>query len=343
MIERLKHICLFTASSNNILRLLTTAVTLCFLTLGCGSPKINIFPDESEPLREFTLQGKADEKVLLLSINGGISDEKKEGLFRPKTSMLQEFISQLHKAEKDKKIKAVLLKINSPGGTVTASDIIYHELRRFKEKTGAKIIVSMMDLAASGGYYISLPADYIMAHPTTVTGSIGVIAMRPELSGLMEKIGVDVTLNKTGKNKDMGSWFRKQTKEEESLIQDIIDNMDQRFIGLVKKHRKLTPSAEQEVATARVFVADEALKLGLVDSIGYINDALEKVKKIAELPKDAQLVVYRRTYYPDDNMYNTALNNHFGGKISIVDLGPMNALTNMGPGFYYIWPAAVGQ
>lgn len=343
MMERPGPVWLSTAPGNNILRCLATAVTLCILTFGCGAPKISIFPGESEPLREFTLQGKADEKILLLSVDGGISDKEKVGLLRPKPSMLQEFISQLHKAERDETIKAVLLKINSPGGTVTASDIIYNELMRFKEKTGAMIIVSMMDLAASGGYYISLPADHIMAHPTTVTGSIGVIAMRPELSGLMDKIGVDVSLNKTGKNKDMGSWFRKQTKEEEDLIQGIIDNMGRRFIGLVKKHRTLTPSAEQEIETARVFVAEEALKLGLVDSIGYISDALAKAQNIAELPKDARLVVYRRTYYPDDNMYNNALNHYSGSKISVVDLGPMNALANMETGFYYIWPAAVGQ
>lgn len=328
---------------NHFGRLFTAVFAVCFLAFGCGSPKIFLFPDESEPLLEFTLQGKNEPKIFMISVKGKISNEAGEGLFRPKPSMVQEFVSQLRKAEKDDAIKALLLQIDSPGGSVTASDIMYNELMRFKKKTGAKIIVSMMDLAASGGYYISLPADYIMAHPTTVTGSVGVVFMRPELSGLMEKIGVDVAINKTGKNKDMGSWFRKPTREEESLLQDLIQNMGDRFIGLVKKHRGLTPVAEQEIATARVFTADEALQLGLVDGIGYLDDAIEKIKNVAQLPKDAKVVVYRRRYYADDNYYNTALNHYGGGRISLIDLGPLEPHTLMQPGFYYIWPAATGN
>jgi protease-4 len=328
---------------NNAMRLFLPAIAMCILTLGCSSPGIHLFPDESQPLREFTLQGKADDKILLVSVSGAISDKKKAGLFSSKPSMLQEFVSQLRKAEEDEGIKAILLKINSPGGTVTASDIIYNELMRFKKKTGAKITVAMMGVATSGGYYISLPADYIMAHPTTITGSVGAIFLRPELSGLMDKLGVEVSLNKTGKNKDMGSWFREPSREEDSIFQDLIGDMGDRFLGLVKKHRNLTPSALEEVATARVFVAADALRAGLVDGIGYIDDALKQTIEIASLPKDTQLVVYRRTHYPNDNFYNSTLNDYSGGKISIIDLGQLNAVAGMEPGFYYMWPAIAGH
>jgi protease-4 len=127
--------------------------------------------------------------------------------------MVQEFVSQLRLAEKDKKIKALLLKIDSPGGSVIASDIVYNEILAFKKRTGAKVVVAMMGVAASGGYYISLPADTIVAHPATITGSIGVIFFRPKVTGLMGKIGVGVEVNKSGKNKDIGSPFRQTTAE----------------------------------------------------------------------------------------------------------------------------------
>ncbi len=322
---------------------LFAAIALLVLIVGCGATKINLFPDDTEPLQEFTLQGKDDGKILLLPVKGEISDEARDGIFKPGPSMLQEFISQLRKAEKDKEIKAILLKIDSPGGTATASDIIYNELLRYKEKTGVKIVVSMMDLAASGGYYISLPADYIMAHPTTVTGSVGVIHLRPEFFGLMKKIGVGVSVNKSGQNKDMGSPFREITEEETELFQNLIGKLGMRFINLVEKHRKLSPTALEEVATARVFVADDALKLGLIDEIGYIDNAVAQAQKMAGLTKDPKLIVYRRSSYPNDNAYNTTMNQYPVGKPALIDLGALNSFTHMQAGFYYIWPGAVAQ
>ena len=105
-------------------------------------------------------------------------------------SQVQEVVSRLRRAEKDEEVKAVLLEINSPGGSITASDILYHEIMDFKERTGARVVAALMDVAASGGYYIALPADRIIAHPTTITGSVGVILVQPKVTGLMDKLGL---------------------------------------------------------------------------------------------------------------------------------------------------------
>jgi protease-4 len=185
---------------------------------GCIKPKITLFPDATEPLREFTLQGAGREKILIVPVNGFISDSHRDLPFLRRSSMVQEIVSQLKKAEKDKDIKAVILKIDSPGGSVTASDMLYHEISKFKERSGVKLVVIMMGVAASGGYYVALPADFIFAHPTSITGSIGVVFLRPNVSGLMGKIGMEMEVDKSGKNKDMGSPFRRPTEEERRLF-----------------------------------------------------------------------------------------------------------------------------
>ncbi|MGD8211064.1 MAG: S49 family peptidase, partial [Desulfobacterales bacterium] len=146
------------------------AITL-LLSIGCTAPKIRLFPSQADPLQEFTLEGEAQHKILVIPVRGIISNATREGFIRTRPSMVQEVVSQLRLAEKDKNIKAVIFKIDSPGGSVTASDILYNEITSFKKRTGAKVVVAMMGLTASGGYYISLPADYILAHPTTITGS----------------------------------------------------------------------------------------------------------------------------------------------------------------------------
>jgi protease IV len=304
---------------------------------GCFKPKITIFPDTTEPLREHTLEGKGKGKVLLLPVQGFISESPRGGLFGKKPSTVEEVKSQLRKAEKAKDIKAVLLQVDSPGGTVTAGDMLYHELKAFKERTGAKLVAVLMGVGASGGYYISLPADYIMAHPTTIVGSIGVVFLDPKVSGLLDKVGVEVEVTKSGRNKDMGSPFRASTPEEKEIVRGLVDVMARRFLELVAVHRRLDAQALEEVSTARIYLGQEALRLGLVDKVGYLDDALAKARELANLPHDAKLVVYRRSTYPDDNLYNTSRAALPTGNPTLVDLGFAEPLTSLQGGCYYLW------
>ncbi len=320
------------------------AVVGVLFIIGCQAPKIRLFPSAADPLEEYTLEGEAKGKVLVIHIRGTISDVPQRQIVTTRPSMVQEVVSQLRKAEKDSNIKAVLLKINSPGGSATATDILYHEIVAFKQKTSAKVVVAMMDVAASGGYYISLPADYILAHPTSVTGSVGVLFLRPDVSGLMTKIGVAVEVNKTGQNKDMGSPFRQATVEEKQIVKNMIDQLGKRFLDRITEHRKIDQENLQKIASARIFLAEDALKLGMVDQVGYIAEAVSIAKKLAELPEDAKVVVYRRTEYPDDNLYNPSTSHYEGRGLSIVSLDLPASLTSLQAGFYYLWQSgAMGE
>lgn len=320
-------------------------VLLFFMVLlsSCAAPSIKLISDAADPLREFTLEGSATEKVLIVPIRGVISDNPRKGFIRVLPSMVQKVVAHLKKAEKDPDIKAVILKINSPGGSATASDILYREITAYKQRSGVKIVAAMMGLATSGGYYVALPADTIVAHPTTVTGSIGAVFIRPEVSGLMDKIGVDVTVHKSGRNKDMGSPFRTPSEEEERILQALIDSLGKRFTGLLAQHRELPPQVLQEVATARIYIAADAQKAGLVDRIGYIDDALQQARQLAGLPDTARVVIYRRTSFPDDNIYNSLSTGTEGKPPTLVDLGVLEWAPPQTAGFYYLWPAYVGD
>ena len=319
--------------------LVITMLILMMIT-ACSGPRIKLFSDTIDPLKEFTLEGSGTDKILLIPVNGLISDMPKKGLIHTSASVVEQIVSQINKAEKDKQIKAVLFKINSPGGTITASDLLYHEISSFKERTGTKITISMMDVATSGAYYISLPADLIMAHPTTVTGSVGVIYLQPKVGGLMDKIGLGVDVKKYGKNKDMGSPFRDSSEEEQKLMQKAVNDFGERFIRLVQKHRKPERQALSEISTARVFLAEEALKLGLVDKIGYLSDAVKESKMLAGISKDARVVVYRRNEFPEDNYYNTAGIASEDLNISVINIELPESLS-LKTGFYYLWPGAM--
>ena len=309
-------------------------VILSIFLSGCFGG-IKMFPNSSDPLKETVLQGDGDQKVLLIPISGMISSEPGKKMLGPsKPGMVSEFVAKLRKAERDYYIKAVILSVNSPGGTVTASDIIYNEIKGFQQRTKKKVVVIMMGVAASGGYYVSIPADYIIAHPTTITGSIGVISMSQDLKGLMAKIGVGVTVYKSGKNKDMGSPFRISTDEEKSLMQNIVSKLAKRFVGLVSKKRGIKGEKLRLIKTARVFLPDEALKIGLIDKIGYFKDAVSKAKQLSGIPSNSQVVVYKRAEYFDDNVYNNAGANIKRSENSILGL---DIIPNYKTGFYYLW------
>lgn len=321
-------------------------VSICFAGLsGCIKPRITLFPDPgTESLKESVLDGHGRGKVAVIGIQGFISDTPKGTPFHSRLNMLQDVTAQLKMAEEDDEVKAVILKIDSPGGSITASDALYHEFTEHRNRTGHKLVAIMMDVAASGGYYVALSADEIMAHPTTVTGSIGVIFVRPKVEGLMGKVGVNVEVNKSGKNKDMGSPFRQTSQEEERILQGLIDQMGQRFLNLVASRRRIDASTLMGVADARIYLADEALKLGLVDRIGYLQDAVSRAKKLAELREEAKVVAYRRADYPDDNIYNPASSQSGEGGVNLGGVNLPDRLLPPPSGFYYLWlPGITGQ
>jgi signal peptide peptidase A. Serine peptidase. MEROPS family S49 len=320
---------------------LALALMLAVALPGCA-PKIKIFgPQATEPLEEYTLEGEGGDKIVLVHLTGFLAARPDRGMLHSTPSPVQETVSLLKLAGDDEAVKAVVLAIDSPGGTTTASDILYHEIAAFKQRTGKQVVVAMFDVAASGGYYAALPADWIMAHPTTITGSVGVVFMRPKLNGLFEKIGVEVEVSKSGPEKDMGSPFRPTTPEEAALFQAIIDDYAARFHALVDKHRSLTPANRALVRTARVFTANQALAAGLIDQVGYIQDAFAKARQLAGLGGDARVVTYRRDVYPNDNPYNTMS----AADPARANLLGVDASFIMPPraGFYYVWPQGLNR
>lgn len=204
-------------------------------------------------------------------------------------------ISAIKKARDDDEVKGVLLKIDSPGGMVTDSHQIYHQLELLRAKK--PIYVLMEDIAASGGYYIAMGSGKegkIFAEPTTWTGSIGVILPHYQLEGLVEKLGIKVNPLKTGQYKDALSPFRPMTAEDEKLWRDIIDQAFQQFLGIIVENRPSMPMEKlKPLAQGQVFTAKDALSNGLVDEIGYEEDALKSLKSHLKLD-DARIVHYER-------------------------------------------------
>jgi protease-4 len=316
------------------------ALAACLALSGCVQANLSLFGEPGKPYKEQVLDGTGPHKVLLLGVDGLIS-ERARGFLRTRPSTVQELAAQLKLAREDKDIKAVVLKVDSPGGTTTASDILYHELTAYKDASKAKLVVEMMGLAASGGYYISLPADRIMAHPTTITGSVGVVFLQPRVAGLMDKLGVGVDVSKSGTLKDMGSPFRAATAEEKRLVDAMTRAQAKRFLELVQRHRHLEPAALGIVASARVFTAEEAKDLGLIDDVGYLDDALAKAKELAGLPKDATVVTYRRRANPDGTYYLPGVEAE-GTRPAAINVD-MEGLLPPQAGLYYLWQLGYDQ
>jgi protease IV len=310
------------------------------LLVACA-PRVTLFGGGAAPLKEYALSGKGTDKLLVITVRGIISHLPRRQFMGSAPSMVEEIVAQLNKAEADEHVRGVLLKIDSPGGSTTASDILYHEIDSFRKHTQKPIAVVMLNMAASGGYYIALPADLIMAHPTTVTGSIGVIYARPRVAELLEKVGVEVAVNKSGENKDMGSPFRAPTIIEEELFQEITDKLAGRFLDLVAEHRGLSPEALNDAATARIYLAADAQRLGLVDEIVYLPRAIERAKEISGLDKAAKVVVYRRRPRADDTLYSTATTTAANGGAGTL-LGLPWLESGLGAGFHYLWQPGLG-
>lgn len=277
---------------------------------GCGNTSFVITPvtvsqamEEREVLRESPW---TTIRIAVIDVDGILTNAREKSFFGPPgDNPVSVFKEKLDIAAQDSRVKAVVVRINSPGGTVTASDLMYSELRNFRERTGKPVIASMLDLAASGGYYLACAADRIYAHPTSVTGSIGVIMITPDLTGLMDKVGVQANVIKSGAMKDMGSPFRTMNDRDRSVLQAMIDQMYERFFAVVKNSRKnVEESKLRALADGRVYFAPEAKENGLVDEVGSLGDAVRGAKAAAGIADKAVVVVqYARPLAYRPNIY----------------------------------------
>lgn len=309
-----------------IIMLAATLAVLAFASAGCTFLKVSLGED-LQPLAEQVVSGEGRDKILLLDISGFISNQESEPLLggKKQPALLARVREELDRARKDKRVKAVVLRINSPGGGVTASDMLYHEIKKFKRDTGMKVIAHFMDMGASGAYYAALAADRISAQPTSVTGSIGVIMFRVDATGLMQKIGVQASEISSGNRKGMGSPFRSLSPEERSIFQDMIDSLQARFVDTVSAERKMQPGEVRKLADGRIFTSQEAKTAGLIDDIGYLDDAVGQARKLAGIER-ATVVTYFRPGEYRANLYSVNLIN--------IDMGGM---MRPGPSFLYLW------
>ncbi|SFE55285.1 signal peptide peptidase A. Serine peptidase. MEROPS family S49 [Thermoanaerobacter thermohydrosulfuricus] len=200
-------------------------------------------------------------------------------------------VEQIRKAQEDSTVKAVVVKINSPGGSAAKSVEIYTELKRLKE-TGKKVIISMGDAAASGGYMAACGGDIIVANPATITGSIGVIMQYTNYEGLYDKLGLKEITIKSGPYKDMGSPTRDLTPEEKEILQGVIDDTYEQFVEIVSEGRKMPIDKVKELADGRIFTGRQALKVGLVDKLGDFYDAVDIAAKEAGIQGKPVLKYY---------------------------------------------------
>jgi len=307
-----------------------------FLNLGMGVALLATSPttigdsdtavDEFPALEEEWSYGTGDVKVVRMQLSGVITRESEAGLFEAPVDRIEELIMMIRAARNDEEVKAIILEVDSPGGGITPSDELYVELMRFKEGAeGRKVVVLMRDLAASGGYYVAMAGDWLIAQPTTVIGSIGVIMQTLNWKVLSDKIGVTDTTIKSGDNKDMLNPFRESNPEEIALLQKMIDSMHDRFQGIVATSRGIDSTALKNIADGRIFTSDEALNLKLIDQIGYWDDVVTKTAEL--LGVDAIKVV---RYYQNYSFWD-----YFAG-IKHPLASPLARL-NKGPSFQYLW------
>ena len=285
-------------------------------------------------LEELPVSGKGQEKVAIVEISGvrleGMGPYGSEGNYG--------FITkQIKQAADDRRVKGVVLEVDSPGGGVTASDVLAHKVAELAKKK--PVVVSMKGVAASGGYYVSAGANKIYAQRTTITGSIGVIYTSVNVERLLDKIGVTPVVIKSGPLKDVGSMFRKMTPGEEAMLQGIINDSFERFKEVVSAGRKMSPEEVEKVATGAVFTAQEAKDLKLVDEIGYLEDAISGVKKLAGVER---VQVIRYAQRPSLLRVLLRGQEQSGGKEVTVRLNAPGAEWPRA-GLYYMWEPALGD
>ena len=319
------------------------------LTLGCGTPSFLITPvSSSQSLHEEVVEegkGFGSGKIVIIEIEGMLANMRDGGFLQAGENKLSLFAQQLEKAENDDSVKAIVLRINSPGGTVTTSDTMYQMVKKFKQNSKKPVIASTQEVCASGAYYVACACDQIMAHPTSVVGSIGVIFSNFDMADGLGKLGIQSRSIHTGTLKEMGSPFKHETALEKSVMAEMVNEYYVRFSKVVKESRpnvKENPPAPPAnepadyagIFSGRVWTGTRAVELGLADKNGTLSDALALARELSKSPA-ARAVLYKRPYGYTGSIY--AANNTPQPQVNVLQFKVPGADSLITTGFYYLW------
>ncbi|UCE84691.1 MAG: signal peptide peptidase SppA [Deltaproteobacteria bacterium] len=311
---------------------LAAVLTGCVLDLGSLT--------QTRPLEETVVMGEGGPKIAMIEVEGVITESPRSsalGVERP--SLVARSREALDMARDDDDVAALLLRVNSPGGTVSASETLYHEIQRWKQRSGKPVVAYLQGLATSGGYYVAMAADEVVAHPTAITGSIGVIMVGINVSGLMERFGVADQTFTSGEFKDAGSPLRPMRAEERDYFEQVVVDLHGRFREVVRLGRPALPPEDLDpISDGRIFTARQAADLGLVDRVGHLEHAVRALEARAGL-SHSRVVVYHRPSEYRENVYSEA----GPGPVQVVDIDLLPPFSHrLAPGFYYIWSPAAG-
>ncbi len=315
--------------------------------LGCTRMRfvIDAIPAE-EGLVETEVMGDDEQrffsspsKVALIDVSGVIVDARIRGFLSEDENPVARFAEALRRAEKDSAVKAIIVRINSPGGAVTASDVMYRELKRFKMQARKPAVILMGEVAASGGFYLACAGDEVIAHRTTVTGSICVIMQTFNFSEGMSRIGIRADAITSGPNKKMGTPFEPMPKEHRDLLQGIVNEFYVNFLAVVKERRPDLKETELEwITDGRIVTGARAAEFGIIDGLGDLHDAFEVAKRRAGL-RNASLVKYHRPLEHVGSAYARAPAG--SAQLNMLQLNVDATPLGEQAGFYYLWDPAV--
>lgn len=330
-------------------RHILAAVAAAVLLAGCGQNVgflVRPVPLDQR-LSETVIQRDAGwfvtDKIAIVDVDGILLNQRQMGFFSGGENPVSLFIEKFDKAQADEDVKAVVLRINSPGGGVTASDIMYHRLLRFRHaRPTVPVIAVLEDVGASGAYYIACGANRIVAHPTSIVGSIGVIVQTFSLAGTMRMLGIDAKAVVSGPYKDMASPLAPLRDKDLAELQRLVDDHYEGFVKVVRKGRSsLSEQQVRQLADGRVWTGTEALANGLVDATGYMSDAISAAKA-ASGSRKARVVIYDRPFGYRANAYSQ-LPPTGASQINLLNVNLPDIMAASGPQFMYLWTTGLAS
>jgi protease-4 len=280
------------------------------------------------------------DKVAVIDIDGLLFNARGGGLLGPRENPVSLFVEKLDKAQEDPNVRAVVLRVNSPGGGVTASDLMHRRLAQFKKECPVPVVALIEDVGASGAYYVACGADTVLVTPTSVTGSIGVIVQTFSLAGTLAKLGIETRAVTSGAMKDMASPFKPLSADDQKVLQAMVTEFYDRFVDVVAAGRpKLGRETVKALADGRIYTGTQAVANGLADGAGDMKTAVDEAKRRCGA-KAVKVVMYDRPWGYKANVYSSA---PVGGmQINLLNLSVPELMNWLEPQFLYLWTGGAG-